>query len=389
MKEKFELFLIDYSCHPFSLDLAKKLAENRIKIKYFFSKKINLTGNFYKLYKKNFSIFPIDKGEVPKHNFFLRRKKEIEFGKEIIEQIKIFKPNKILLANLPLDSLYLIIRFCKKKNIKTYFWIQDLYYLAIRNVMRENKFLYFSIGFLIGKLYEYYEKYCYLNSTKNILITNKFLEFFPYRRNNYIINNWIPIGELHKCKPPKKKLLTLLKKFTFIYTGTLSYKHRSDILILLAKKFKNANVVILSNDKFAKILINKAKKISINNIFLYPLVSYQNLPKILSSCDIGLVNLNIESNNICVPSKILSYYKFGLPILASMPLDNLASVNIKKFKTGLVSEPYEIDTYLNNASKLINNLKLRKKFSRNGKDFAIKNFNIKKISKKFIKILEL
>ena len=160
-------------------------------------------------------------------------------------------------------------------------------------------------------------------------------------------------------------------------------------MIFLAKKFKNANVVILSNDKFAKILINKAKKISINNIFLYPLVSYQNLSKILSSCDIGLVNLNMESNNVCVPSKILSYYKYGLPILASMPLDNPASANIKKFKTGLVSEPFEVETYLNNASKLINNLKLRKKFSRNGKDFAIKNFNIKKISKKFIKILEL
>ena len=40
---------------------------------------------------------------------------------------------------------------------------------------------------------------------------------------------------------------------------------------------------------------------------------------------VGLVNLNNGSNNICVPSKILTYYTNGLPVLASMPLSNPAS----------------------------------------------------------------
>ena len=54
-------------------------------------------------------------------------------------------------------------------------------------------------------------------------------------------------------------------------------------------------------------------------------VPYNELHNYLSLADIGLVNLNKDSNNVCVPSKILSYYSNSLPVLASMPLSNLAS----------------------------------------------------------------
>jgi len=383
------LFIIDYSCHPFSLDLAKHLAKKKIQIKYFFSKNVNLTGSYYLFFKKNFSIFPIDIGQIPKHNFLKRRFKEIEFAKIIIDHLKKNKPDKVLLANLPVDALYLVIKYCKKNKIQTYFWIQDIYYLAIRNFFKKKNFLYFFIGFFISKLYEYYEKFCYLNSSKNILITNKFLNFFPNKKNNFFIDNWIPLDEINLVKTNKEIIPNLNKKFNFLYTGTFSYKHQSDILLSLAKKFKNTRIIILSNDKFASEIVQKAKKASINNIYLHKLINYHQLPNLIKKCDIGLVNLNEDSNNVCVPSKILTYYKYGLPILASMPLTNPASQSILKYKTGFVSNPNQVKKYLNNAFKLINNLKLRKKFSKNGKDFAIKNFNIKKISKEFIKILEL
>jgi len=185
------LFIIDYSCHPFSLDLANQFAKKKIQIKYFFSKNVNLTGNYYFFFKKKFSIYPIDTGQIPKHNFIKRRFKEIEFAKKIIDHLKKNKPNKVLLANLPIDALYLIIKFCKKNKIQTYFWMQDIYYLAIKNFFKKNKFLYFFIGFFISKIYEYYEKFCYLNSSKNILITSNFLNFFPKKKNNFFINIFI------------------------------------------------------------------------------------------------------------------------------------------------------------------------------------------------------
>ena len=384
------LVIIDYSCHPFSLDLANHLSKNKIRVYYYFSKFVNLTGDYFKIFKnKNLKIYPIDIGTIPKHNFLKRRFKEIKFGNKVINKINKIKPDKVLLANLPLDPLFRIIKFCNKNSIDNYFWIQDIYHLAIRNVLKKNILFYCLAGYFIYKFYSYIEKYCFIHSTKNIVITKKFLRFFPLKKKIFIINNWVPLDEINIIKKNKKIIPSLNKTFNFLYTGTFSYKHHSDILLKLAIKFKESKIIILSNDKFASDIIQEAKKKSINNIFLHKLISYQDLPYLIKKCDVGLVNLNYESNNVCVPSKILTYYKYGLPILASMPLNNPASLSIKKFKTGFVSNPSQIKQYLNNAYKLMNNSKLRSKFSKNGKIFANKNFNIKKISKKFIKILEL
>lgn len=391
MRDIRKLILVDYSCHPFSLDLAKKLSEHDISVHYFFSKNINLTGDYYKFYKKkNLKLYGINVGKIPKHDFFRRRFKEISFGNKVLKSIDAINPNRVLLANLPVDPLFKIINFCYKKKIPNFFWVQDIYHLAIKNVLKKNKLFYYTIGYLVYKLYYYLENLCFLKSNCNIFITKKFLNFCSNAKKNYIVENWVPLKKL-KYKKIKNSLFQKInkRKFTFTYTGTFSYKHNGIHLISLAKNFKNCNILIISNDKFAKTLFLKARKEGLNNIFLFKLVSYNNLANFFNFTDVGLVNLNTESNDVCVPSKVLTYYKYGIPVLGSMPLKNLASINLKKYKTGLVSKPDDIEAYLRNASELMNNKKLRNICSKNGITYAQKNFNIEEIAKKFSKILEL
>ena len=147
--------------------------------------------------------------------------------------------------------------------------------------------------------------------------------------------------------------------------------------------------MIFSNNKFIQEVKKLIKIEKIKNIKIFNPISYDKLHNYLNIADVGLVNLNNESNNVCVPSKVLSYYLNSLPVLASMPLSNLASKNIIRFKTGLVSDPKSINLYLNNAKLLKDNIRLRKKLSLNSKIFAKRNFDITKIRKKFIKILEI
>ena len=96
----------------------------------------------------------------------------------------------------------------------------------------------------------------------------------------------------------------------------------------------------------------------------------------------------MSSSDLCVPSKVLTYYKFGIPVLGSMPSNNLASKNIKKYKTGFVSNPNDIKKNIKYAMILKKNHKLRKSYSKNGSNYAKNKFNIEKISQKFIKILD-
>lgn len=392
MKKIEPLIIIDYSCHPFSLDLANSLAKNKFKITYFFSHNVNLTGEFYKTFKsKNLNFKPIITNSFNKYNFFLRRSNEISFANQIITFLKKNNFKKVILANMPIDPLFKIIRFCNSKKIDTYFWVQDIYYLAIKNFFKKNKFLYFSFGFLICKFYEYLEKYCFINSTVNIVIDKNFKSFFPNRnKKTYIIENWVPLN-FKKKKITKKKIykkLNIKNKFTFIYTGTLSYKHHFNNLIKLAEKNPDSQILIFSKDKFIVKMKKIIKNNLIDNIMFFNPVPYNELHNYLSLADIGLVNLNKDSNNVCVPSKILSYYSNSLPVLASMPLSNLASKNIRNFKTGLVSDPNSINNYLKNANILKKNNKLRKKISLNCKIYANKKFNIYKIKVLFKNIMK-
>ena len=387
-----KIFLIDYACHPFSLDLANSLAEKNVIVKYFFSENVNLTGSFYKKFRsKNLHLIPIKTKSFYKYNFLSRRNSEIEFANKIISFLKNNNPSKVILANVPIDPLYKIIRFCKNNQIDRYFWVQDIYYLAIKNFFQEKKFLYIFFGFFVFKYYKYLEIYCFQNSSANIVIDKNFLKFFPKQNiKSYVIENWVPL--IKKKYIPKKKIfkiLNLKKKFTFIYTGTLSYKHHFENLIKLAIANFDSYVLIFSNNKFIQEVKKLIKIKKIKNIKIFNPISYDKLHNYLNIADVGLVNLNNKSNNVCVPSKVLTYYLNSLPVLASMPLSNLASKNIIKFKTGLVSDPKLINLYLNNAKLLKENTRLRKKLALNSKAFAKQNFDILKIRRKFIKILEI
>jgi len=386
-----KLLLVDYSCHPFSLQLAKSFAKKNIRVFYVFSKNVNLTGKFYKNFKdKNLKMIPIKTKNFYKYNFLQRRSSEIEFTSSLIKISKKNKINKEILANVTIDPLYRFIKHCKKNNIKNFFWIQDIYNLAIKNVLRQNKLFYYTFGYLISSYYKYLENYCYLNSTKNIVIDKKFKNFFPKRKHVYEIRNWVP-NNLKKNLIKKEtiyKKLNIKKKFTFIYTGTLSYKHHYQNILKLAKKNQDSQIIIFSNDKFILTMKKESKLKNINNIYFFKTISYDLLSSYIKIADVGLVNLTLKANNLCVPSKVLTYYSNNLPVLASMPNSNLASKNILKYKTGFVSNPSDIKKYLSNAKLIKENRRLRLKLSNNCKFYANKEFNIKRISKNFYNIID-
>ena len=67
-----KIAIVDYACHPFTLDLAVSLATKSVKVYYFFSLNIDLTKGLYKsVKKKNLKIIPILTKNIPKHNFFI------------------------------------------------------------------------------------------------------------------------------------------------------------------------------------------------------------------------------------------------------------------------------------------------------------------------------
>ena len=365
-----KILISDYSGHAFPFELSQHLSKKHKVIhsyaQYFETPKANFK---IKLQNSKSKIVPIRIDKIfKKDNFFLRRSMDITYGKRIIDLIKIEKPDVVICSTMPLDPLNNIISHCKEKEIKSIFWIQDIYSEAISKILNKKIPL---IGGLIGKYYYYLEKKCERLSDKIVVISSAFKKFLDKKSFSKVsvIENWSPITkpQLQKIRFYKKKF-NPLKKFCFIYSGTLGYKHNPELLIEMAKKFPEAIILISSSGKFASILKEISKK-QLTNIKVTNWVDHEDLSAFLSIADTFIVTLDNDASTFSVPSKIYTYLNIGRPILASMPLQNLASKKIIKMKVGYVSKPDNIESFLNNCRIIIKNKKLKKKFSNNSKKY--------------------
>ena len=374
-----KIIVNDYSGIPSIFDFASELALKGYKVIYLTSKQINLSGNFFKTYKKNKNLrikLIETKNKIKKDNFFSRRSIEIDYGQQCWQIISEIKPQYCFLISLPIDPLYTLIKNCRKHKIKAIYWVQDIYFLAIKDVI--NKKLPF-MGNLVSKIYEKKENYCFNNSFKNILIDKKFNHHFNLKRkDNLYIKNWIPLNT-KKFISKKDNFFDLYKnkfKKIFIYAGTLGYKHSIETFLYLSKIIKNDLILIISEGRFFNQLKDKIKQDKILNIKIIPrFKSFDGLLAKLNRNLIGIVNINKEAADYSVPSKILTYINSGMPIIGLMPTDNQAAKIIKKHKLGII---------LNNENNYkVNELtnKWLKKTSTNCLAFAKKNFDTKKIVK--------
>ena len=195
-----------------------------------------------------------------------------------------------------------------------------------------------------------------------------------------MIENWSP-----KIKPSQKKVKYFKKKynpknkFCFMYSGTLGYKHNSNLFIKLAEQFPNSIILISSKGKFAD-KIKKISKKKFKNIKVIDWIKYENLSSFLSISNVLIVTLEKDASTFSVPSKIYAYLTIGKPILGSMPTENLGSKIIYKTRAGYVSKPDDIESFINNAGKMKKSRKIRKYFSNNSKKYKnLRNVSINNI----------
>ena len=383
-----KILVNDYSGHPFLFELSQHLSK-KYKIihsyaQYFETPKANFNE---KSQCKNLKIVAIKiKQKFKKDNFFSRRSNDVFYGKKIINLIEDQKPKIIICAQVPLDPLYEIIKYCKSNKIKTVFWMQDIYSVAISKILNKKIPL---IGRLIGKYYFYLEKKCEHLSDKIIVISPDFKKFLDKESlsKTKVIENWSPFikPKVSKIQYYKRKL-NPLNKFCFIYSGTLGYKHNPELFIKIAEKFPNSIIIVSSKGKFAL----KLKKISqrkLLNIKVIDWIDYKHLSSFLSIADVFIVTLDSNASAFSVPSKIYAYLTLGKPILASMPFENLGSKKIKKIKVGYVSKPENIKAFLSYSEKIVKSKNLRLQLSKNSKNYSKKKHTSIQQVEKLIKTM--
>ena len=382
------ILIHDYAGHPFAYDLSLELAKKKNRIYHFFFKN-DVGPKGYSFTKKNLEVVPISIRNYKKENFFSRFFLDFVYGFKFISKLSKIDCN-VVISNAPINTQFLIYIYCKLTNKKFIFWLQDIYFISVKYLIKNKFFNVVTLTF-----FKIIEKNILRNSDFIIVNSKSFKntlrKYNILNKNISIIENWPP--KIINSKIPKmnnwsKKLIKNNKKKIF-YTGTLALKHNPKLIYDLAKKStKDFDFYIFSSGTGFENLKILQKKNYLNNLILKPLVPIKLYSKVLASADFFLGTINNYSREFAIPSKIYSYIAAKRPIIFISSTQNSQAKLIRKYELGI---SISINNNINNICKIIKNFSTNtshhKKILINQIKYEKQNFRIDLIAKKFSKII--
>ncbi|NNE33616.1 MAG: glycosyltransferase WbuB, partial [Rhodothermales bacterium] len=163
-------------------------------------------------------------------------------------------------------------------------------------------------------------------------------------------------------------------------------KHNPRLLLRLAQGFEdddNVRVVVISEGIGVDWLRQQANDIGLSNLLTFPYQSFEQLPMVLGTGDVLLAVLEDEAGVFSVPSKVLSYFCAGRPLLIAVPPQNLVSKMVVEQDAGIVVNPSDLDGFVGAARALYASAETRESFGRHGREYAEATFAIDNIASEF------
>ena len=388
--------LVTFFCgHAFPFDLAKELARRGHSVLYIYfadnSSSPDADPASWPGARMNLQIeglhLPI---KFSKHSLLTRRKADVAFGKAVAARILAFGPDVVLSGNTPLDSQKIMQRAAKQAKAKFVFWQQDVYYLAVRYVIKKKLRM---LSYIAGAYYEQLEKKLLKKSDCVICIAPEFAKLVtdwgvePSRI--FTIENWAALDDVSPMDKDNdwSRAHGVDRKFCFMYSGTLGMKHRPELLLALARYLEtinNACLIVVAGGTGADWLRENAHAVRKDVLTLLPFQPYERISEVLGSSDVLIALLDSEAGTFAVPSKILCYLCAGRPLILAAPRDNHAASVVEQAGAGMVVSPDRAEELLNAAKSLIENAELRARCASNARAHANRSFNIASIADRFL-----
>ncbi len=320
--------------------------------------------------------------------FFFRGKKCLK---------KMDKPD-IIYTSIPQPlSALLAIKIAKKYHIELIVETRDLWPETIIcfGLIRRTG--------LIAKIMYQLEKYIYLHADKLVFTMEGGKEYLKERKyankidfsKVYHLNNG---ADLEKIKNDyqnykiESKDLEDKNTFKVVYTGSIRFAYKLDIIVELARMVQNNNYdkirfLIYGEGPYKDELIKKCEEEKINNIKFEGFVDAKYIPYILDKCDLAL--LHGQNHDVfkygTSQNKMFTYLASGKPIISTFP--NKYDL-IEKNKCGKTVNPDNLEEYYEKIIYFYNLSKNEyKKYCENSRKLA-NDYDYASLGNKLIKIIE-
>jgi colanic acid biosynthesis glycosyl transferase WcaI len=385
-----KILLSDYSGHPFQVQLARELARRGHQVIHTFSAAFQTPkGNLVRQDgdPAGFDVVPVRTAQpFAKNTFVKRRRQEIEIGHRLADLVRDFRPDVVISSNAPLDTQRVFQAAARKAGAKFVFWLQDIYSEAIGKVIPRKIPV---AGHAIAGWYRHLEFSMLRHSDRVVAITEDFTPILvaggvqPDRIAT--IENWAPADELPLFDRENEWATAHMpaEGLRVVYSGTLGYKHNPALLMEMARRRSDVQVMIFSEGQVADKVAADAAAEGLRNLHVRPWVPFADLPRMLSGADVFVAVIEPEAGVYSVPSKILTYLAIGRPILASVPDENLAARLIGRNEAGFTAAAGHDLDLLAALDRLAADPALRTRLGDNGRAYAARTFDISAIGDRF------
>ena len=377
----------DFAGHPFQVQLSRALARRGHTVLHAYCASLPTTPQAMAVAPDDpdgFEIRGLTLAEpIDKQAFFKRWRQENAYGRLIADTVREVRPDVVLSANTPLDAQRTLLKVSHEVDARFVFWVQDLIGLAAERLLRAKVPI---VGALVGAYYAHLEQSLLAQSDALVLITDDFRAAVPTigeHRDAHVIPNWAPLDEVPMRQRANDWAQTqhLPEGLRFVYSGTLGMKHNPALLLGLAERFPDAEVVVISQGAGSEWLRDRQARVP--NLRLLPFQPFEDLPDVLGAADVLVAVLEPDAGVFSVPSKVLTYLCAGRPLLLAVPPENLAARIVAEHEAGLVAPPTDATAFLTAADALVSDADLRARLGAHARSYAERHFSIEAIADRF------
>jgi glycosyltransferase involved in cell wall biosynthesis len=164
----------------------------------------------------------------------------------------------------------------------------------------------------------------------------------------------------------------------FVYAGNMGVAQGVDVLLDLAVRLKNRpdiGFLFVGRGSEVPRLRATAANRALENILFYDEIDSEEIPSLLSQCDVGLLVLDPRHRTHNIPGKFLAYLQSGVPVLARINTNNDLVGLIENEGVGHVDLGGSLDSLQALAEKMADDRIERERMAVRGRSLAQKLFS--------------
>ena len=257
------------------------------------------------------------------------------------------KPDIVILETWPIVAQLTVLGVSKIRKLRVLNYVKDLYPEAVNTTH-----LLKHTGPL-GQLLLRADRTICGTACCNIVISEKMKTLLVSTRGCrteevHVIHDWINLDVIRPFERPngwRAEVGIPADEIVFMFAGTMGFASGVDVLLDVAEMLRNTSgirIVCIGEGLLKETLVRGQMLRKLSNLTILGFQARERISEIQSSADAMLLITSLKMGSSSVPSKLITYFAVGKPVLCSVSDDSDIANLVRSNDIGIVVPPGDV-----------------------------------------------